>query len=101
MSTTVIGDIGNPGTRLSLEFSSVQHQDAGNYMCVAVNVAGRDTKIMNLQVLCKYQINSVMRLDFLLSQLQQIYTCVSVFRALDKREYLMIFFLISHRNHML
>lgn len=45
-----IGDVANPGKRLELAFSKLKHQDAGNYECTAENLAGKDSKIVNLEV---------------------------------------------------
>lgn len=51
VSSVDIGDIGNPGTRIRLEFSSVKHSDAGNYRCEALNLAGQDSKVVHLEVM--------------------------------------------------
>ena len=54
MSSENIGDENNPGSKLKLQFANLQHQDAGLYKCDAINGAGSDSKIVNLEVQCKF-----------------------------------------------
>ena len=45
---------GNIGATLTLSFDSLKHSDAGLYKCEAINKAATVSKIVSLEVECKF-----------------------------------------------